>query len=814
MTTTANNVDSRSEKEGVAISTRPPRRSQQQQQQQQQNQQHNINKNNNGKVLRSYQTTSELNEELTRLTRSSKRRGAAHEAQKLLDAAPLAIRNRQSYTICINGWAYSGKPQRAQDLLDQMVTSAGGKFSPGTAAYNGAIFAWSRNAGNGPKAQALLERMWELDSPYCQPTISTYTSVLTAWARSTRSESHAAEQAEALFDHLVDQYHVDHKTTHHDGDNDPSLENQAAGTTGLLVPTRTCLNAVLNAWSLTIRQAKPGTARAIHAAERAQSLLDRQLRLHRDNSHNDALKPDVLSFNTVLGVWVASGAPGSTENAEALLKQMNHPKPLVHGDSTAGAAPTIADENDTCRPDIVSYQTVIHALLKNKTPSAARRAEAILRHMDKQYMEFLKMNKNSTVVVVDNNEDVVTPTVSTYSTVLTAWAHSAGVDDEAPFKAASILKRMEYLYESGENIMARPNTLSYNSVIHAWAKSRHPQAVERAQELFHRMKEQTKKYEEMTASNNNNNNNNKASSCPCRPDVITYTSVLNAIAKSSMFGKKNRGQDKAQLAEKLLEEMEAEYERTGDPNLQPNAKTFTAVITTMRKSRTADPEQAERLLGRLSAVEMPDVVSYNAVLNVWARSSAPNKSQRAFQLYCTMNEMYTNGTNTLVQPDTITINTVLTAFCNEYVSTDDTMDEALKRQQLVTLAVQAFEDIHGRPDHLTYGNMLGAITNILSSQDDYVHNQLSSLRLSLAESTFWQCCRAGQVSSFVLTNLAKAVPADKLREMLGFEEDQDDLILNKDGSIKMNAFDISRLPSEWIERTRRDRPSSINRAHQ
>ena len=99
--------------------------------------------------------------------------------------------------------------------------------------------------------------------------------------------------------------------------------------------------------------------------------------------------------------------------------------------------------------------------------------------------------------------------------------------------------------------------------------------------------------------------------------------------------------------------------------------------------------------------------------------------------------------------------------------------------------------------------MLGAITNILSSQDDNIHNQLSFLRTSLAKSTFWQCYRAGQVSSFILTNLVKAVPADKLREMLGLQEDQDDLILKKDRSIKMNAFEISRLPLEWIERTRR-----------
>ena len=80
-----------------------------------------------------------------------------------------------------------------------------------------------------------------------------------------------------------------------------------------------------------------------------------------------------------------------------------------------------------------------------------------------------------------------------------------------------------------------------------WAKSKHPRAGERAVEILDLMK---KLHKEENRSD-------------CRPDVFTYTSVIDAVAK--------------QQAALLLTEVEDEYQRTRQEYIKPNVRTYTSV---------------------------------------------------------------------------------------------------------------------------------------------------------------------------------------------------------------------------------------------
>lgn len=62
----------------------------------------------------------------------------------------------------------------------------------------------------------------------------------------------------------------------------------------------------------------------------------------------------------------------------------------------------------------------------------------------------------------------------------------------------------------------RPNLLSYNTCINAWAQSPTPDSAARAEALFTRM---LRRYKEDAFST-------------VKPDVVTFSSVLNALAKS------------------------------------------------------------------------------------------------------------------------------------------------------------------------------------------------------------------------------------------------------------------------------------------
>ena len=122
------------------------------------------------------------------------------------------------------------------------------------------------------------------------------------------------------------------------------------------------------------------------------------------------------------------------------------------------------------RPDIISYNAVINAWAKSRERNAARRAEAILRHMDR--------------IHEDGSSDVA-PDVTSYTSVINAWARSG--DPDSADRAMSILRRMEEISSSGgaggeegegegmggrgTNPGARPNVLTYNAVCDCLAKS-------------------------------------------------------------------------------------------------------------------------------------------------------------------------------------------------------------------------------------------------------------------------------------------------------------------------------------------------------
>jgi hypothetical protein len=58
-------------------------------------------------------------------------------------------------------------------------------------------------------------------------------------------------------------------------------------------------------------------------------------------------------------------------------------------------------------------------------------------------------------------------------------------EGRAPYKAEALLQKMQDLYESG-NHDVKPNTISFSSVITAWARSNDKVAAERAEVILNR----------------------------------------------------------------------------------------------------------------------------------------------------------------------------------------------------------------------------------------------------------------------------------------------------------------------------------------
>lgn len=179
-----------------------------------------------------------------------------------------------------------------------------------------------------------------------------------------------------------------------------------------------------------------------------------------------------------------------------------------------------------------------------------------------------------------------------------AWAKSGG-GRKAAERAEEILEWMDRLYKSG-NYCVRPDTITFNAVLDAWARSGDRMAAHRAEQILDHMDELY-----------------RAGNQGVKPDTYTYNTLINAHAKSSEKGSAAR-------AEHVLQVMKQRY-LDGDGDFKPNTRTHTSVIDAWAKSgEKGAARRAEQLLnGMITSFEesgdhdsKPNVHTANAVCNV------------------------------------------------------------------------------------------------------------------------------------------------------------------------------------------------------
>jgi hypothetical protein len=157
------------------------------------------------------------------------------------------------------------------------------------------------------------------------------------------------------------------------------------------------------------------------------------------------------------------------------------------------------------------------------------------------------------------NRDVKPNTLS-YSSAITAWAKSNHPD--AGLRGEQILRQMQMRWAAG-NANVQPNTITFNAAISAWGNGQDPQRVVRAQALFQEMR---KMYGSGVRE--------------VRPDVVTYSSLIHVLINS------DDPSAAGEQADKYLQEMENE-------NFKPNAFVYTNMIKAW--SRCKGPNAKERI---------------------------------------------------------------------------------------------------------------------------------------------------------------------------------------------------------------------------
>ena len=265
------------------------------------------------------------------------------------------------------------------------------------------------------------------------------------------------------------------------------------------------------------------------AANRANLLLQRM----EDSYHNGntRLKPDLLSYNTVLDAF---SKEGDAKSAERLLSRMI----------------TTADVD--IKPDAHSYTSVLTAWGRSSNKvKAVRRAEDLFNiEIEGRYA---------------NGRSDFRANTSCYNALINVWSKSN--ERKALYRVTQLLETMEELGFQGGDSEVQPNSRTYTTVLDTLAKSKNYKAYDMSLEILQRMEHF---YSEGYS---------------VRPCTRAYTIVLSTIARS-------RRRDKATKAFELLHKMEREY-KAGNVSCRPNVISYNSVLNAAAFS-SKDCEQGEQ----------------------------------------------------------------------------------------------------------------------------------------------------------------------------------------------------------------------------
>lgn len=601
----------------------------------------------------------------------------------------LAKPSQKHYIRILNAYANS-RDKNAGDLAEGILRHMEkiGE-TPDTVCYNIAIKAWTKAKRGRESAEHADRILEEMKAP---KDVITYSTVISGWSASGM-QSHAVVRAEELLREMEET---------------PGLE-----------PNTIVLNSVMSAW---VKSKNPAT-------------VNRTTELLKYMEYSSHAHPDLVTYNTHLHALSTHShrVPGYAQRATDLLVSLE--AKFKRGQIRF-------------RPNLFSYNVVIEAWCKSRSPEAAWNAVKFLR-------SFI------------SSDSTYEPDTFSFNQVFSALSRSTKPGSAK--LAEHLLDYMEIASRTGVFRKAKADLISYSSVIIALAKSGEDDAAERGEILLNRMKEQ---YE--------------AGRTFMKPTRTIYHALINAWAKS---GKGTLG---AKKSEALLKEME-ELCAMGDVSVAPNIVTYNSVVNSWAQSGAlCAGNKAVKYLDRMTIMNgtkgeieiRPNGRTFNTVINAIAQSDSETKVQKSFNILRRMDELYKSGYRG-ARPNVITYTNVL----NAAAFPANSMDFKTKRKVLDT-AIFILNELqtsqYGQPTELTYSTFIKACYNLLPTEDE------TSLREVIQE-TFHQCKEDGQVGDMILSRLREVAPEGLYKDLLSE-------VVVKD----IDCVKVDDLPQSWRCNVRSD----------
>ncbi|VEU36011.1 unnamed protein product [Pseudo-nitzschia multistriata] len=402
--------------------------------------------------------------------------------------------------------------------------------------------------------------------------------------------------------------------------------------------------------------------------------------------------PNIVTYNTLISIWVNVGTREALIKAEDLFSQIRH-------------------------PDSVTYSTLIHGWSKTRFPEASSKAQKLFKDVlrlppSQQQRNFSitklcnsvisaysKSGKEDAPECVDSllaqlegkylgGEKRAQPDKITFLGIFDTYA-KAGVSD-AEERCNILLDRMSHYRDMLHLDELEPDRIVYNVVLNALAKSQQPDVIGTVEDILVMMENSQDEL--------------------LRPDIVTYATVVDCYTKC--------GDMSLERADELLLFVEGGF-RSGDETLKPNAMFYSAILQAWAKTATAEgAEKAFSLLQRNIALyadgndyAKPHTIVYNAVMDAIARSNMAGAGARAEDLLTEMEFLYQSGDEDM-RPSRRSFNAAILAYRNEGNGSKKA-EELLYRME--ELADSGRNEV--RPDVVSYNNAIAAVVEDTNSEN-------------------------------------------------------------------------------------------------
>ena len=144
----------------------------------------------------------------------------------------------------------------------------------------------------------------------------------------------------------------------------------------------------------------------------------------------------------------------------------------------------------------------------------------------------------------------------------------------------------------------------------------------------------------------------------------------------------------------------------------------------------------------------------------YARSSRPDKADRAYYLYQEMQDLYRRG-NKSVRPNVVAGNAVMNA-CAFTIGDASHQARAVEIAQLILKDMESFD--YMSPDQVTYGTFLKVCATQMAD---------SSNRQQIMEVILRKCIHDGQVGNLVLQQLRAMADPEHYHQLIGSSIDDE-----------------------------------------